>query len=36
MAYTFGWATKDQLKQAAQLKLITAEQYQTITGEVYA
>lgn len=36
MAYKFGWATKDQLKQAVTLKIITADNYQSITGEAYA
>lgn len=35
MAYKFGWATKVQLKEAASKGKITAEQYQTITGEAY-
>lgn len=35
-AYKYGWATKDQLKQAVALTVITAENYQSITGEVYA
>lgn len=36
MAYKYGWATKDQLKQAVTLKIISAEDYQTITGDTYA
>ena len=36
MAYKYGWATKAQLKQAVALKVITAEEYKTITGEEYA
>jgi uncharacterized XkdX family phage protein len=35
MAFQFGWATKEQLKQATELRLITADQYTEITGEVY-
>lgn len=35
MAYKFGWATKDQLKQAVQYKLIADTDYKTITGEDY-
>jgi uncharacterized XkdX family phage protein len=35
MAYQYGWATKDQLKQAVGYKLITADDYQQITGEAY-
>jgi phage uncharacterized protein, XkdX family len=36
MAYRYGWASKDQLKQAVGYSLITAAEYQQITGEAYA
>jgi hypothetical protein len=36
MAYKFKWATKDQLKQAVTLKIITADDFKTITGGEYA
>lgn len=36
MAYTYGWANKDQLKQAVTYKIITADDYKTITGEDYS
>ena len=35
MAYQYGWATKDQLKQAVGYNLIAATEYQQITGEEY-
>ena len=35
MAYKYKWATKDQVKQAVALKLITADEYKMITGEDY-
>ncbi|MCY1715236.1 XkdX family protein [Caproiciproducens galactitolivorans] len=34
-AYRYKWATKDQLKEATALNLITADQYKEITGEIY-
>lgn len=39
LAYSRGWATKDQLKAAVVLggeKGLTADEYQQITGEDYA
>lgn len=36
MAYHYGWAAKNDLKQAVQLKLITIDDYKTITGQDYA
>lgn len=36
MAYRYGWASKDQLKQAVGYSLITATDFKTITGEDYA
>lgn len=35
MAYKFGWASKDDLKLAVQLKEVTADQYLNITKEEY-
>jgi hypothetical protein len=35
LAYQFGWATKEDLRLAVQLNEITADEYQTITGEPY-
>ena len=35
MAFKYGWATKDQLKEAVGYSLITAADYKTITGEDY-
>lgn len=35
MAYKYGWCTLDQLKQAVQEKLITADEYKTICGQDY-
>jgi uncharacterized XkdX family phage protein len=35
LAYQFGWATKEDLKMAVQLKEITESEYETITGESY-
>jgi hypothetical protein len=36
MAFKYGWATKDQLKEAVGYSLISADNYKTITGEEYA
>ena len=33
--YKMGWATKEQLKKVVVLGEITAEEYETITGEVH-
>lgn len=33
--YDKGWASKDQLKIVVSLEGLTAEEYQTITGEEY-
>lgn len=35
MAYEFGWATIDDLKQAVVLGLITADEFKQITGQTY-
>ena len=35
MAYQFGWAQKEQLKEAVVYKLISEDDYKTITGENY-
>lgn len=35
-AYKYGWASKAQLQQAVGYNLITADEYQQITGEAYA
>lgn len=35
MAYKYGWATLDQMKQAVGYKLITAADYKQITGTDY-
>lgn len=36
IAYQFGWATLDQVKQAVQYKLISADDFKTITGIDYS
>jgi hypothetical protein len=36
MDFKYGWATKDQLKEAVGYSLITADNYKTITGETYS
>ena len=36
MAYKYGGAAINDLKQAVQLRLISADEYKTITGEDYA
>jgi uncharacterized protein (DUF433 family) len=36
VAYKYGWATKDQLKQAVEYELIKDTDYKTITGEDYS
>lgn len=33
--YEKHWATKEQLKQVVKLGVLTAEEYELITGEVY-
>ena len=35
LAYQRGWASKTQLAQAVVKKIITADDYKTITGEDY-
>jgi len=35
MAYESDWCTLDQLKQAVQENLITADEYKTICGQDY-
>ena len=36
IAYSRGWATKEQLQEAVAKGKITAADYKTITGEDYA
>lgn len=35
MGWKYGWASEEQMKEAVAYKLITAEQYQEITGQEY-
>lgn len=35
LAYKFNWASKTDLQRAVQLKEITPEEYESITGEPY-
>lgn len=35
VAFKYGWATKDQLKQAVEYTLISPDDYKEITGEDY-
>lgn len=35
LAYQFGWAKKVDLQRAVQLKEITPEEYEEITGEEF-
>lgn len=35
LAYQYGWASKEQLKEAVSLKDLTTSEYESITGEPY-